>query len=80
MTALDAALSITPGRTEKLILAIFAGGGTFTDDELAAALPGHHAPTVKSARSRLSKQGLLVDSGRRGRSCRGREMVAWRQA
>lgn len=62
---------------EHLIRAIFQGGGNYTDDELAAALPDHHPPTVKTARSRLSGRGLLVDTGMRRPSQRGREMIVW---
>ena len=77
-TALDAARSITPGRTEALILQQF--GMCFfgmTDDELAGALAPAHAPTVKTARSRLSKRGRLIDSGRRRPSVRGRDQIVW---
>ena len=65
---------------EHLIRAIFQGGGNFTDDELAAALPDHYPPTVKTCRSRLSGRGLLVDTGQRRPSNRGREMIVWRAA
>ena len=79
-TSLDAARSITPGRTEKQILEQFRyASSTFTDDELAAMLPGY-PPTIKTARSRLSNAGLLVDSGRRRPSNRGRDQIVWRLA
>ena len=84
-TALDAARSITPGRTEALILEAFHRVGYrkprregFTDDELCHWMPTLYAPTVKSARSRLSNQGLLVDSGVRRPSNRGRDQIVWR--
>lgn len=84
-TSRAAAASITPGRTEARILAAFVQvpdrhmlHGGFTDDELADALSTFYAPTVKTARSRLSKAGLLVDSGLMRRSNRGREMTVWR--
>ena len=82
-TSRDAAASITPGRTEALILALFPLVTTvpragFTDDQFAAMLPGHYSPTVKTARSRLSKAGLLVDSGVRRPSNRGRLQIVWR--
>ena len=48
-----------------------------TDDELCAQFVGLHDPTVKTARSRLSKRGLLTDSGARRPSVRGREMIVW---
>lgn len=83
VTSVAAAASITPGRMERLILDVFARRTTrelgFTDDELAASLCAHHAPTVKSARSRLTKAGELVDSGLRRLSNRGREMIAWKR-
>jgi hypothetical protein len=81
-TALDAARSITPGRTERMILDLFHGPGCalvqMTDDELAAFLPLLHSPTVKSARSRLTALGLLEDSGVRRPSDRGRDQIVWR--
>jgi predicted ArsR family transcriptional regulator len=80
-TALDAAKSITPGRTETLILDLFARERCgMTDDEIAARLAQCYSPTVRSARSRLTKAGLLVDSGERRPSGRGRTMIAWRVA
>ena len=83
-TSIEAAKAQT-GRTERLILELFRRGGLpfkvgMTDDELAWAM-GHgsfHAPTVKSARSRLTKAGLLEDSGTRRPSNRGRQQIAWR--
>ena len=75
-TSKHAARSVSP-RTEQLIEAIFAGGGRFTDDELADALRDHYKPTVVSARSRLAKRGVLKDSGQRRLSARGREQVVW---
>jgi hypothetical protein len=79
-TSVTAAGSITPGRTEAAILDLFRVSW-FTDDELAAVLaPEHYGPTVKTARSRLSKAGLLVDTGQRRPSSRGRDMIVWRLA
>jgi hypothetical protein len=51
-----------------------------TDDQLCRLMPERYGPTVKTARSRLTKRGLLVDSGRRAPSGRGREMIVWRKA
>ena len=86
VTSLEAARSITPGRTERLILEAFHREGYrkprhlrgFTDDELCTWMPTLHSPTVKSARSRLSNQGLLEDSGERRPSIRGRDQIVWR--
>ena len=77
-----AAASITPGRTERVILAHFERCGMWlTDDELCRDLGNlYHGPTVRTARSRLSKAGVLVDSGKRGKSARGRQQIAWRLA
>ena len=47
-----------------------------TDDEIVNCLDGRYHATVKSARSRLSKRGLLVPCGERP-SRRGRPMTAW---
>jgi len=89
-TSTAAAWSLTPGHTEAAVLDAFCGlrGVGYTDDELAAALaPQHYGPTVKSARSRLShvdertqRPALLVDSGTRRPSVRGRDQIVWRLA
>ena len=86
VTSLGAARSVTPGRTERLILEAFYRVGYrkprhlrgFTDDELCTWMPTLHPPTVKSARSRLTGLGLLVDSGERRPSVRGRDQIVWR--
>lgn len=51
-----------------------------TDDQLCRLLPDRYAPTVKTARSRLTRAGVLVDTGARQRSNRGRDMCVWRLA
>ena len=80
-TSIEAAKAQT-GRTERVILAHFERSGLWlTDDELCTQLGNlYHAPTVKTARSRLARAGLLVDSGKRGKSARGRQQIAWRLA
>lgn len=78
-TSLDAARSVTAGRVETLILDVHrACRDGLTDDELVASLPGLYGPTVRSARSRLSRRGSLVDSGVRRLSGRGRAQIVWR--
>ncbi len=84
VTSVAAARSLTPGRTERRILDAFRVLSCawprqgFTDDELVdLILPALHPPTVKSARSRLSKAGLLADSGVTRPSNRGRQSVVW---
>lgn len=47
-----------------------------TDDELCSFLTAY-PPTIKTARSRLSKRGFLVADGVRKNS-RGRDMTVWR--
>lgn len=84
----QAAASKITGRTERDILAVYRAkfeaypslgrDHGFTDDELVAWLPTVYPPTVKSARSRLSKQGLLIDSGARRPSNRGVSQIVWR--
>ena len=49
----------------------------FTDDELCSYLNVRYPPTVKSARSRLSRAGYLRDSGVRRDSARGRPSIVW---
>jgi hypothetical protein len=78
-TSHAAAGSVEAWVTEDRILRTFAIHGQLTDDELCEWLPLWHPPTVKTARSRLSKRGLLVDSGERRPSQRGRDMIVWRR-
>jgi hypothetical protein len=80
-TSHDAARRIT-GRTERAILFFFTNGDghALTDDELCRWLPDYWPPTLKAARSRLSKKGALVDSGKRRLSDRGFEQIVWRLA
>lgn len=56
------------------------GGRGLTDDELCRLLPDRYPPTVKTARSRLAKRGVLYDTGQRRRSQRGRDMAVWQLA
>lgn len=79
VTALEAARSVTPGRTEARIIEAYRQCLRFglTDDELANALAPLYAPTVKTARSRLTKVGHLRDSGRRRPGARGRDQIVW---
>jgi hypothetical protein len=75
-----AAAAAPTGALERLILDTFAynGGTELCDDELCAQLRWLHAPTVKTARSRLSKRGLLVPTDKRRPSARGRDQIVWR--
>ena len=70
------------GGTEAAIRDEFARYdlGNLTDDELCDRLNGYHPPTVKSARSRLSKAGWLEDAGVRRDSGTGTPMICWRRA
>ena len=75
-----AAATVTePGLTEFRIMAAFESYGPLTDDELCEALPEFYPPTLKTARSRLSKRGALVPNGVRP-SARGRYMTVWTPA
>ena len=64
-----------PAAILELFDALQIGG--FTDDEIAARLNWAHGPTVKSARSRLTKAGYLIDSQVRRPSLTGSEMIVW---
>lgn len=76
-TSRVAAETIT-GRTERLIVATFAAAGHgLTDDDLCGRLAGLYGPTVRTARSRLTRDGRVVDSGVLGISARGRACVVW---
>lgn len=62
---------------EPIILRAYAEHGPMSDDELCRHVPAW-PPSVKTARSRLSRRfGLLVDSGDRVPSDRGREQIVW---
>lgn len=82
-----AAAQAQTGGVEAVILSTFAYAahlwgrerGGLTDDDLAGILAkDFYGPTVKTARSRLSKRGLLIDSGARRKSARGRDQIVWR--
>lgn len=79
-TAKAAAAVQQPSDLEAEIVGVFMAddGIGLTDDQLCAVLVSRYAPTVKTARSRLAKRGILVDTGRRCPSNRGREMAVWR--
>lgn len=82
-TSHAAAAAVPSGVVEAAVMRVFVRkfstyGCGMTDDELVAALPEHHGPTVKSARSRLSKSGRLVNSGCTALSNRGRASIVWR--
>ena len=69
------------GATEAILRVAFGADRTFTDDELAAVLPEFLAATVKTARSRLTKAGKLVDSGsKRPGLNTGSLQIVWRLA
>lgn len=80
LTSLNAALA-QKGGTEGEILRIFSeiDLGGLTDDELCDRMPGWNPPTVKTARSRLLRQGWLEDSTVRRPSATGSEMTVWRR-
>lgn len=73
-----AAAQAQTGRAESYILDVFAKHGPLTDDEVCEHLRDWYSPTVKTARSRLTRRGLLVDSGERRPSVRSRPQIVWR--
>lgn len=79
-TSRAAAMSVLPmvGSQENRVLERFAIHGPMTDDELVMRSPQWHGPTIKTCRSRLSKRGLLIDSGQRRPSLRGKDQIVWR--
>ena len=68
------------GSQENRVLERFAIYGPMCDDELVARSPQWHGPTIKTCRSRLTKRGLLVDTGERRPSVRGKDQIVWRIA
>lgn len=59
------------------ILDMFHRYWSLTDDDLCELLPDMHGPTVRTCRSRLKNNGLLVPSGATRKSTRGRDMIVW---
>lgn len=74
-TSREAAASVNGAAVEARILLAFERWGPMTDDELVATCDGY-GPTLKTARSRLTKAGCLVRAGL-GTSDRGRAMTRW---
>jgi hypothetical protein len=72
-----AAAALVAAGVEERIVAAFAEYGALTDDELTEALPEFYPPTVKTARSRLSKRGVLIPTGGTRMSFRNRAMTVW---
>lgn len=62
---------------EDEIVAVFKRGLWLSDEALCRELPERYGPTVRSARSRLSDAGMLVDTGKTAMSARGRPMIVW---
>lgn len=81
----DPETSVHAGRRARqsmtqAILDSFARRGPLTDDELASALPHYPSPSLKTARSRLSKSKppRLVWSGDKRPSNTGSPMLVWK--
>lgn len=78
-TSHAAAKSITPGSSEGRVLDALRFG-PLTDEELEDVLAGPtRRGTLTTARSRLSKAGLVESCGSKPNS-RGRSMLIWRLA
>jgi predicted ArsR family transcriptional regulator len=78
MTSHVAAATVNePGVTEFRILSAFDAHGALADDELVECLPDMYGPTVRTARSRLTKRGLLVATNGTRLSARGRPQTIW---
>ena len=86
-TSHEAAASIPSGLIEREIMEAFVHRFSvlpnrtecgMTDDQLCRYLSIYYAPTVKSARSRLTKAGRLINSGRTAPSSRGKPSIVWR--
>lgn len=73
------AVSHEAGRQETRIMERFAMFGPMTDETLCMRSPQWYGPTIRTARSRLSKRGFLVPDGVEKNS-RGRDMTIWKLA
>lgn len=78
-TSRDAAGSVPPTAVETRILEAFALFGWLTDPELVEVVEGY-GPTIRTARSRLTKTGVLVATGTTRLSPRGRACIVWKRA
>ena len=77
-TSRSAAQAIPTHELEQEILAAFVQHEQLTDDELVDVLDdSRYPPTVKTARSRLTRADCLRDTGIRRNSRRGRAMIVW---
>jgi hypothetical protein len=78
-TATTAATAQLPGakNVEALILRTLTLRGPMTDHELALAIPDRHPPTLSTARARLTRRGLVVETEARRPSVFGHPMVVW---
>lgn len=76
-TSYQAARIIGSGVENAVYRAFCEAAGGMTDDDLCSTCPEFYGPTLKSARSRLAKRGLLEDSGERRKSNRGQQMIVW---
>lgn len=78
-TSHEAAAKVLPGMEAEIWGIVLASAEGMTDDELCAhpLMREHHPPTVKTARSRLTKAGLVHDTGERRINARNRKMVVW---
>lgn len=76
ITSHRAASSVAP-HVKEAVLRVHCEHDGLTDDDLVDLLPRFWGPTVRSARSRLKKDGRLRDSGRTRPSNRGRQAIVW---
>lgn len=65
------------GGIEDEVRRVFRQFRRLSDDALCRRLPLRHPPSVKSARSRLSGRGELVDTGTTAKSDRGVDQIVW---
>lgn len=71
------AVSAIASETEYDIAAAVYMLGPSTDDEICESLPAYFPPTVKTARSRMTKKGVLVATGGTRPSGRNRAQTVW---
>ena len=75
-TSYDAAQTVDASKLHTLVIALHRRANGLTDAELDAHRP-RGCPTLRPRRCELTRQGLIIDTGRRRLSPTNRQMIVW---
>ncbi|WP_412508782.1 hypothetical protein [Roseovarius sp. SYSU LYC5161] len=75
--AAAAAVTSGAGRLRDLVLGVLAQTPEPVSTETIARLTGHAFSSVQPRVSELRRDGLIKDSGKRGRTAQGRSCILW---